>query len=112
VAAMVAQAASTSPIVISLPDGLWVSPTVRLGLRLEHENPSPEEIVVEKKPLGELLSRHQRPDSRGVLVGCEKSAENLAVLRELFPARDLRLSPGPRIPLTGPGVREMMFARL
>ena len=112
VAAMIASSNGQSPIVVSLPADVWVAPTIRLGLRLVQKNPALEEVVVEKRPLEELLRKNQRFDSRGVVVSCEDSAENREVLREMFSGQRLRLSPGPKLPVAGGSTREMIFARL
>ena len=111
-AALIAASDGQSPVVISLPADVWVTPTVRLGLRLRQKKPVPEEVVVEKRPLEELLRRNRRFDWERVVVGCEDSVENREVLREMFSGKRLRLSPGPKVPVAGGRTREMIFARL
>jgi hypothetical protein len=112
VARMIALSDGESPIVISLPADAWVTPTIRLGLRLMAKNRAPEDIVVAKAPLGELLGRNRRLSSRGILVVCEDSAENRDVLRESFSGKPLQMIAGPRLPIAGMRPRRMIFARL
>jgi len=111
VAAMVAQFDGQSPITISLPDGVWVSPTIRLGLRLQGKDVAPQDIVVANSPLHTLL-KDRRLDTRGMIIGCERSQENLRYLQQLFAGKPLQFSPGPKLPLAGPHLREMLFSKL
>jgi hypothetical protein len=112
IAAMIEGAQSQGPIVISLPDDVWLGPTIRLGLRLAHENVSPKEVVVEKKPLRELLGETERLRSGRLVIGCEKSAENIEVLQDRAKGRALGVSSGPTLSVVGSQTREMMFAQL
>jgi hypothetical protein len=112
IAAITAQSNGQSRIIISLPEGVWVSPTIRLGFRLSHKNLLPQDIIVDNKPLKRLLRKSQRLDSANIIIGCEQSPENLEVLQGVFAGKRLQFSPGPKLPLTTSHIREMTFLRV
>jgi hypothetical protein len=112
IAAVVAQFDGQSSITISLPEGLWVAPTIRLGLRLQGREVPAKDIIVANDPLSTLVRKQQRLAARGMIIGCEKSPDNLRDLQRLFAGRLLQFSPGPKLPLAGPHIREMLFSKL
>lgn len=111
-AAIIAQSTAQSPTLISLPEGVWVSPTIRLALRLQHTNLSPQDIIVDNKPLKQLLRENKRLTSTSLIIGCEKSPANLAILQESFAGKRLQFAPGPELPLAKSHLREMIFTKL